>query len=48
MVDVICKKCGAIYTGNVIPSSMECICESTEFELRGSNLTEAKAEEAVA
>jgi len=47
MVDIICKKCGSIYTGNKIPEKVVCICESTDFELKDALLIEAKAEEAV-
>lgn len=49
MKDIICKRCGTIYTGNEIPDSMQCICESTEFESRHNGIMDdAKAEEAVA
>ena len=45
MVDIICKNCGNIYTGNEIPAKIVCICESTDFEMRETDLTGSKVEE---
>lgn len=48
MVDLICKHCGAIYEGNQVPDAIQCICESTEFDIRHAGITDVRLEEAEA
>jgi len=32
MKEIKCKNCGALYSGNDIPKSIKCFCNSNDFE----------------
>jgi len=36
-MDIICKECGMVYTGNDVPAGLTCLCKSKEFKITKGN-----------